>query len=258
MMYGTGSARSPARPWLATATTTGSRRPGTAPRSHRASAEPSCAATKEGTCSCSRTRPRYRNTRHSFERRPGAEVVRDPDIPVKQQRSSRRARGRHDTPDLLIVHRRAKHGRARHGRESRDRVRRVRVRLITATRPRTVIDISLMDRRLKLPRYPVSRLAGSRLRSGADCQMHGDPTYLNAAIADDLRARRRCIFMQDGQPLVRLERGIARRRQGEGLLPRANIHRPVRCALGAYRRRDSERVNPARSPAGTLEMTGHA
>ena len=32
-----------ALPWLATATTTGSRRPGTAPRSHRASAEPSCA-----------------------------------------------------------------------------------------------------------------------------------------------------------------------------------------------------------------------
>ena len=27
-----------------------------------------------------------------------------PDIPVKQQRSSRRARERHDTPDLLILH----------------------------------------------------------------------------------------------------------------------------------------------------------
>jgi len=48
-----------------------------------------------------------------------------------------------------------------------------------------VIDISLMDRRRELPRCPVSWLAGSRLRSGADCQMHGDPTYLNAADADD-------------------------------------------------------------------------
>jgi pimeloyl-ACP methyl ester carboxylesterase len=38
--------------------------------SHRASAEPSCAATKEGTCSWSKTRPRYRNSRHSFKRRP--------------------------------------------------------------------------------------------------------------------------------------------------------------------------------------------
>ena len=57
---------------------------------------------------------------------------------------------------------------------------------------------------------------------------------LSAAIADDLRARRRCIFMQDGQPLVRLERGIARRRQGEGLLPRANIHRSA-CPLRPWR-----------------------
>jgi hypothetical protein len=40
--------------------------------------------------------------------------------------------------------------------------------------------MSLMDRRRELPRCPVSRLAGSRLLSGADCQMHGDPTYLNA------------------------------------------------------------------------------
>ena len=71
MTYGTASTRSPARPWLATATTTGSRRSRTAPRSHRASAEPSCAATKEGICSCSRTRPRYRNSRHSFKRRRG-------------------------------------------------------------------------------------------------------------------------------------------------------------------------------------------
>jgi hypothetical protein len=62
--------------------------------------------------------------------------------------------------------------------------RRVRVRLATATRPRTVINISLMDRRREHPRCPVSRLAGSRLRSDADCQMHGDPTYLNAAIED--------------------------------------------------------------------------
>ena len=55
------------------------------------------------------------------------------------------------------------------------------MRPTTATRPRIVIDISLMDRRRELPRCPVSRLAGSRLLSGADCQMHGDPTYLNAA-----------------------------------------------------------------------------
>jgi hypothetical protein len=54
--------------------------------------------------------------------------------------------------------------------------RRVRVRLATATRPRTVIDISLMDRRRGPAGGPVSRLAGSRLRSGADCQMHGDPS----------------------------------------------------------------------------------
>jgi hypothetical protein len=81
MTYGTASARSHARPWLATATTTRSRRLGTAPRSHRVSAEPSCAGTKEGTCSCSRTRLRYRNTRHSCERRPGTEVVRDPGDP---------------------------------------------------------------------------------------------------------------------------------------------------------------------------------
>jgi pimeloyl-ACP methyl ester carboxylesterase len=69
MTYGTASTRSHARPWSATAATTGSRRPGTAPRSHRASAEPSCAATKAGTCSCSRTRPRYRSTRRSCTRR---------------------------------------------------------------------------------------------------------------------------------------------------------------------------------------------
>jgi hypothetical protein len=58
--------------------------------------------------------------------------------------------------------------------------RRVRVRLATAPRPRTVIDINLMDRRREHPRCPVSRLAGSRLRSDADYQMHSDPTYLNA------------------------------------------------------------------------------
>jgi len=67
--YGTASARSRARPWLATATTTRSRRLKTVPRSHRASAEPSRAATKEGTCSCSRTPPPYRNSRHSLRRR---------------------------------------------------------------------------------------------------------------------------------------------------------------------------------------------
>ena len=44
-------------------------RPGTAQRSHHASAGPSCAATKAGTCSCSRTRPRYRSTRRSCTRR---------------------------------------------------------------------------------------------------------------------------------------------------------------------------------------------
>jgi pimeloyl-ACP methyl ester carboxylesterase len=72
MTSGTASARSPARPWSATATTTRSHRLKTAPRSHRTSAEPSCAATKEDTCSCSRTRPRYRNSRHSCKHRRGS------------------------------------------------------------------------------------------------------------------------------------------------------------------------------------------
>ena len=211
MTYGTASKRSHARPWLATATTTGSRRPRTAPRSHRASAEPSCAATMEGTSSCSRTRPRYRNTRHSFERRPGAEVVPDPGHPCLSS-SDRLAAPTDDMRRQICSFCTAEPGTAEPGTAespatAQMQVRRVRVRLTTATRPRTVIDISLMDRRLKLPRCPVSRLAGSRLHSGADCQMHGDPTYLNAAIADDLRARRQCIFMQAGQPLVRLERG---------------------------------------------------
>jgi hypothetical protein len=47
-----------------------------------------------------------------------------------------------------------------------------------------VIDISLTDRRREHLHCPVSRLAGSRLRSDADCQMRGDPTYLNAADED--------------------------------------------------------------------------
>jgi hypothetical protein len=88
---------------------------------------------------------------------------------------------------------------------------------------------------------------------------HPVTVALPAAIADDLRGRRRCIFMRAGQPLVRLERGIARRRQGEGLLPaQISAGRPVRCTLVACRRRHAERVNLARSPAGALEMTGHA
>ena len=65
MTCGTGSARSHARRWLATATTTGSRQLETAPRSRRAFAEPSCAATTEG-ITCSRTRPRYQNSGNSF------------------------------------------------------------------------------------------------------------------------------------------------------------------------------------------------
>src|SRR5215831_13422395 len=77
MTCGTGSARSHARPWLATAPTTGSRPLKTAPRSHRASAEPSCAATTEGICSCSRTRPHYRISTHSFNRRPATHTAHD-------------------------------------------------------------------------------------------------------------------------------------------------------------------------------------
>ena len=50
----------------------------------------------------------------------------------------------------------------------------------TATRPRTVIDISLMDRRRERPRCPVSRFG----RAGPARQTHGDPTYLIAARED--------------------------------------------------------------------------
>ena len=53
-------------------------RPRTAPPSHRASAELSCAATKEDTCSWSKTELHYRNSRHSSKRRRGAGVARDP------------------------------------------------------------------------------------------------------------------------------------------------------------------------------------
>src|SRR6266566_9136876 len=67
MTCGTGSARSPARPWLATATTTGSHQSTTAPTSHRASAAPSCTATKAATGSCSKTRPPSRHSSHSFK-----------------------------------------------------------------------------------------------------------------------------------------------------------------------------------------------
>src|SRR5262249_49500867 len=35
--------------------------------SHRVSTKLSCGATKEGTCSCSKTKPRCRNSRHSFK-----------------------------------------------------------------------------------------------------------------------------------------------------------------------------------------------
>ena len=56
-------------------------------------------------------------------------------------------------------------------------IRRVRVLVATATRPRTVIDISLRDRRRERPRCPVSRFG----RAGPARQTHGDPTYLIAA-----------------------------------------------------------------------------
>jgi hypothetical protein len=65
-----------------------------------------------------------------------------------------------------------------------------RVRLAKTTRPRTVIDIGPMDRR---PEHHAARSRGlqvSRLRRGADYQMHGDPTYLNAAEADGGGLRR--------------------------------------------------------------------
>jgi 3-oxoadipate enol-lactonase len=58
-----------------------SRRFKTAPRSHRASEEPSCAATTEGTCSCPRTRLHCRNSRHSSKRRRSVEALRDPLYP---------------------------------------------------------------------------------------------------------------------------------------------------------------------------------
>jgi hypothetical protein len=44
--------------------------------------------------------------------------------------------------------------------------RRVRVQVAAATRPRTVIDIRLMDRRRERPRCPLSRLGRSRPHSG--------------------------------------------------------------------------------------------
>lgn len=65
MTCGTGSARSPARPWLATANTTGSHRRATAKRSHRASAAPNCTATRAATGSCSKTRQPSRRSSHS-------------------------------------------------------------------------------------------------------------------------------------------------------------------------------------------------
>ena len=67
MTCGTGSARSHARPWLPTAITTGSLRHRTAPRSRRASKQPSRAATKEATRSCSRTRPRCPHSWNFFK-----------------------------------------------------------------------------------------------------------------------------------------------------------------------------------------------
>ena len=59
--------------------------------------------------------------------------------------------------------------------------RRVLARVAAATRPRTVIDIGLRDRRRERPRCPVSRLGRSHLQAGPACQVHGDPTYLIAA-----------------------------------------------------------------------------
>ena len=77
------------------------------------------------------------------------------------------------------------------------------------------------------------------------------PTY--QPIADDLRARRRCIFMQAGQPLVRLESDNKTPTKawdsGSAHIPAG---RPVRCARGPYRRRNAERADLARSPAGAL------
>ena len=88
-------------------------------------------------------------------------------------------------------------------------IRRLGARLATAPRLRTVIEISLTKRRREHPHCPVSRLAGSRLRRDADCQMHGDPTYLNAAEADVRRARRRCIIMRTGRAARWIEPEIA-------------------------------------------------
>src|SRR6266516_6642614 len=51
----------------------------------------------------------------------------------------------------------------------------------TAVQPRTVIDISLMDRRRERPRCPVSRLGRSHPQAGPACQAYGDPAYLIAA-----------------------------------------------------------------------------
>ena len=83
------------------------------------------------------------------------------------------ARGRAERPDL-------QDSSEEHGRSRRPR-RRVRVRVATATRPRTIIDIGLMDRR-RSQRCPVSRLGRSHPQAGPHAR-HGDPTYLIAADA---------------------------------------------------------------------------
>jgi hypothetical protein len=76
-----------------------------------------------------------------------------PDIPVKQQRSSRRARGRHDTPDLLILHFRARHGRESRGRPYRRPLGALPVRLPAALCDRRVGSAATdRSRRSRSPR----------------------------------------------------------------------------------------------------------
>jgi hypothetical protein len=59
--------------------------------------------------------------------------------------------------------------------------RRVRARVDMPSRPRTVIDIGLMDRRREHPLRPVPRLGRSQHQGTPACPTQGDPTYLIAA-----------------------------------------------------------------------------
>ncbi len=74
--------------------------------------------------------------------------------------------------------------------------RRVRVRVATATRPRNVIDIGLMDRRRERTRWPVSRLGRSHSQAGHAYHTHGDPIYFIVADLDVFGVRWACITMQ--------------------------------------------------------------